>query len=327
MSKRALPEITSMSDQAIDWIILLNSGNATEQDKTNAGRWQRSREHERAYREAEALWQDMGDVMARENVGSVPRQQDEIAKPRQFVRWGWTSGVAVTAILLLLITPFSRYSDQWLSDYSTGVGDQQLLTLADGSTIRLNTDSAIAVRYTQNSRQIRLYRGQAIFSVAADARRPFEVVTDDALVRALGTVFEVWDDGGNTYVTVIEHAVSLRPVSKQSGRKEIRIAEGQQAGYGNESGWQQPVSVDVTQYTAWQRGKLIFKNRTLGEVITELGRYSPGRIIITDEKISSLKVSGVFPVREADKIPDMIGKMLPVKILHLSPWLTVLYSS
>lgn len=330
MAKTTLPEITSMSDQAIDWIILLHSGRATEQDKTDAEQWRRrSAEHARAYVEAEALWRDMGQVMAAgqtDRLQSTPHRSAPGKRRRTPVR-GWALGFAAAAMLLLLVTPFSRYRDLWRSDYHTAIGGQQTLTLADGSEVRLNTDSAIAVHYGQNKREIRLYRGQAMFSVQADARRPFAVVTDEARITALGTVFEVWDDGGDTRVTVVEHAVSLTPVDKQSGGQALVIAEGQQAGYGEESGWQSPEPVDLSEATAWERGKLIFRNQALGEVIAELERYLPGRIVITDDALRSLKVSGVFPIRDAGQVPDMIGKTLPVKVVHLSPWLTVLYPS
>lgn len=320
-----------MSDQAIDWILLLHSGKAIERDKVEAEQWRRrSPEHERAYAEAEALWRYMGNVLAANTSDSVDSRA-EPAGAKEFpltIRRSWAAGLAAAVVLLLLLTPFSRYRDRWLSDYYTDIGAQQTVTLADGSSVLLNTDSAISVHYDQTGRRIELHRGQALFSVAADRKRPFDVTTADARVRALGTVFEVREDDGGTRVTVLEHAVSLKSAGHGlKGLDEIRIVEGRQAGYRRATGLSEPVPVDTGQISAWQRGKLIFKNRPLAEVTAELERYLPGRIVIADQTIASLKVSGVFPLDEPELVLNLIGKTLPVEIAHLSRWLTVLYKA
>lgn len=328
MAKKMLPEITAMSDQAINWIILLHSGNATQEDTDNAQQWRkRSLAHEAAYREALLLWQDMGSVMEAEatqtDVSLVI--DNETITSRYRIGPGYLVSVVVAAMLLILIMPFSRYADQWQSDYHTDVGGQQRVTLADGSVIQLNTDSALSIQYQPNRRLIKLHRGQAIFTVSTDPRRPFEVMTKNTLVTALGTIFEVWDHNDETRVTVLEHAVQLSTLDHATAKQSVRIDSGQQIRYHHATGIHHTEAADIAQNSAWQRGKLIFKNQALADVIVELERYFPGRIFITNKKIRALKVSGVFPVQTPPEALEMIENTLAIEITHFSPWVILLH--
>ncbi|MGH8650771.1 MAG: FecR domain-containing protein [Gammaproteobacteria bacterium] len=63
-------------------------------------------------------------------------------------------------------------TDLWLSDHYTGTGEQREIVLADGSRAFLNTDSALSLEYTESLRQVRLHRGQVLFTVAPRGRPP-----------------------------------------------------------------------------------------------------------------------------------------------------------
>lgn len=326
MARKERAEINSMSDQAIEWIILLHSGKATGQDKRAAEQWrQRSQAHAQAFSEAESLWNDMGELLIFKGVqrtAAQPRSE----KLRQWPVFSRNGAIGLAVLLLLfVIMPWARYQDQWLSDYYTDVGVQRSIELADGSTVELDTDTALAVHYDDTGRQIRLLRGQALFTVKADALRPFDVNTGSIQIRALGTVFSVRQQSGDTRVTVLEHAVSMKQAEAGVSSEEIRVWEGQQAAYNTATGLSEPQPADIGQISAWRRGKLVFKNRALADVVTELERYLPGRIVITNNDIGALQVSGVFPIDEPEEALAMIGQILPVEMTQLSPWLTVLH--
>ncbi|MEQ1740436.1 MAG: FecR family protein [Methyloglobulus sp.] len=322
-------EITALSDQAITWVILLHSGNATEQDRIKAQQWQeRSHSHQKAYAEAEQLWLDMGDALL------LPVSSQPICQPipitnqprKQIPPARWLAPLAAAVLLLAILNPYLSFSDYWLSDYHTAVGEQKNIVLSDGSRILLDTDTAISVRVGQFHRNIKLLRGQAVFTVAADPNRPFEVTTDDAVVRALGTVFEVLEDNQGTQVTVEEHAVSIRPLTEKGGVNTVRINEGQQTRYNTKTGFEPITDINIKQNAAWQRGKLIFKNQELSDVIAELNRYYKGHILLTDNKLASLRVTGVFPLNDPQAVLSMIEQTLPLKQTHITPWLTLINS-
>lgn len=323
MSKAPVSAITELSDQAIEWIILLNSADATDTHRQQAAQWiKRSPSHRRAFVEAEQLLLDMGEAMMHKE----PNLQLQTIPPKKpFYAQYWLRILAVASLLLALVLPISNITDAWLSDYYTGVGEQKSITLADGSWVMLNTDTALSVTYSAAGRRLLLKRGEAVFHVAADRNRPFEVVTDTAMIKALGTVFAVATTGETSRVTVEEHAVSVKGRQEQAYAINARINAGQQAIYDSDHGLQAPIAVDSAQSAAWQRGKLIFKNQPLAMVVAELDRYFPGRIVILHEPLTKLRVSGVFPINDAVSTLNMIEQTLPVKVSRITPWLMLLH--
>jgi transmembrane sensor len=322
--KTPVSEINSLSDQAIDWVIRFNSGNADEQDRLLVRQWQnRSPSHRKAFAEAEQLWLEMGEALS---PAALTQSQPLVNAKRTLYNGNRISGLAAAVILLALIVPCSGLSDHWFSDYYTGVGEQKIVTLADGSRVTLNTNTALSVAFNASGRRLTLKHGQAIFNVAADPGRPFEVATDTAVVKALGTVFGVLEESQGTLVTVEEHAVSVKGLHDKGYSATSRVSAGQQARYSREHGLEALIAVDSQQSGAWQRGKLIFKNQPLASVVAELDRYLPGSIAILNGKLNTLGVSGVFPVNDPAATLNMIEQTLPVKITRVTPWLTLLHN-
>lgn len=321
MTKSPVSTISALSDQAIDRVIRLHSGKASETDRAEARAWQnRSPSHRKAFAEAERLWLEMGNAMLMNTAPVAGLRQDATGTRRG--RY-WT-GLAAGLLLLASMLQFSGYGERWLSDVYTGVGEQKTVVLTDGSRIALNTDTAFSIAFSRTGRRIVLHRGQAVFTVAKDPVRPFEVATDTAVVKALGTVFEVLMDSRGTRVTVEEHAVGIKGPHEKDYPESSRIHAGQQARYSPEHGLGPVVAIDARQISPWRRGKLIFKNRPLAEVIAELDRYYPGRMLIVGESLESLRVTGVFPVGDPSAALDMIADILPVSITRITPWLTLL---
>ncbi len=317
----SLSQITTLSDQAIEWVILLHSGSATKADKQQAQQWRnRSPSHQAAYQEAEQLWQEMGRVLQARKTESPIKPATQKRKMLSHV----AIGLAATVLISTLITQFSTITDLWLSDYHTSVGEQKNITLSDGSQVMLNTDTALAIDWQSDRRYIKLLHGQAQFTVAHDAKRAFEVETDDAVVKALGTIFEVLAEAQDTRITVVEHAVSIKASQDTDYNKNIRIEAGQQARYSRSKGLETIETVNLKQNSAWQRGKLLVKNQVLVDVIADLNRYYQGKILITDDKLSQLRVSGAFPLNDYDTVMAMLEHSLPLKVGHITPWLTLI---
>lgn len=314
----SLSHITVLSDQAIEWVILLHSGSATEADKQQACEWQnRSPAHQQAYQEAEQLWQEMGQAI--QPAKRIPQKTNKL--PRVAI------GLATSILITVLISQFFTITDFWLSDYHTAVGEQQNITLSDGSQVILNTDTALKIDWQADKRHIKLLHGQAQFTVAKDVNRPFEVETDDAVVKALGTVFDVLDEKLDTRVTVVEHAVSIKAPQDADYDTNMRIEAGQQARYSRNNRLEKLETINLKQNTAWQRGKLLVKNQALAEVIADLNRYYPGKILLTDDKLSQLRVSGAFPLNDYLTVMAMLEQSLPLKIRHITHWVTLIQSS
>lgn len=322
----------SRPEEAIAWFVRLRSDEATAEERRRFAEWRAADpENERAYADIERLWDDIGEVLPRIAGALDPRARrtagpTPAARPRYFRRAAFAA-MALTALAVLLHV--LHLTDPWLSDHYTATGDQREIRLADGSTVLLNTDSALSLANTARTRRIVLDRGQARFTVAPDPEHPFEVVAGAATVRALGTVFEVYRvNEAETRVIVQEHAVELRVdgTATTGGDAAVReIAAGQAIAYRAGQPLGQPEAVDLAYATAWQGRRLLLNDRPLAEAIGELNRYRHGAIVITDDLIADLRVTGVFPLDDPDGALRAIETGLRLKTTRLSPLLVLLH--
>ena len=121
------------------------------------------------------------DGVVDEDLLSLPalRARRAAARARRWRRPALAVGLptAAAAALLAGIYLLLPYALQYLRTevYTTDVGNRRHIELADGSTVELNTDSLLRVRFTDNSRELTLLRGEAAFKAAHNSARPFEV--------------------------------------------------------------------------------------------------------------------------------------------------------
>ena len=302
----------SLEDAAIDWLVLLHSGNATPAQRMAFQQWrQRSPAHAAAAAEAQQLWGDLGQTETARQHQAPPVM---VRRPRRF----WP---ALAASLLLALGAGLGWQ-QWpalTSDYHTGVGQQQSITLADGSRVTLNSASALSVAYSADERRVILRSGEALFEPLADPQRPFVVQAEAQQLQSAASAFSVRRDGHQLTVVVREGQVQFSgdhaPVLLQADQR-LQYQPGQ------------PLlaqqTVDAASLTAWQRGKLIFNGRPLGEVIGELERYQHGRILISDGQLAALAISGVFDLHDPQGSLKALQQRYPLHVTYL-PWLAVLH--
>lgn len=274
--------------------------------------------HAAAYTKAERLWLELGHAVAPEEAAAAHTVS---AKRRRKRALGVVSVVLAAA---LGWSQLSYLADAWFSDYRTGIGEQSTVTLPDGSTVVLNTDTAIALDFGPTRRRIRLRHGQALFTVAGDGTRGFEVEARGTRTRAIGTAFEVAIlDGDAVSVTVQEHAVEVQgPGSPGMSAPRMRaVRAGERVEVSAETGLGVPEAIDLAEVTAWQRGRWVFKGQPLKQVIAEINRYRRGRVWILDEGLKALRVTGVFPINDPDAVLRSIEGTLGLRTLSVGSWL------
>lgn len=309
--------LDSLEDAALDWVMLLNSGQATAAQRMQYQQWrQSSSAHAAAADEAQQLWSDLGmTATAQQHAAAAQKPAPLRVSPRR-ARWP-----ALVASLVLAVVGYSGWQ-QWpalTADYHTAVGQQQKITLADGSTVTLNSASALSVAYSGTERRVILRAGEALFEPLADAQRPFVVSVGEERVQSAASVFSVRREGAELTLVVSAGQVQLSgahpPVLLQADQR-LQHRPGQ------------PLlaqqHVDAASLTAWQRGKLIFNGRPLGEVIGELERYQHGRILLSDSQLAALPVSGVFDLNDPQGLLRTLEQRYPLKVTYL-PWLAVLH--
>jgi len=299
-----------LGDEAIERLVQLQSGSSGATERMEFLRWRgQSPAHERAAREAEALWGALPETRAAE----VYRRRAR--RPRRWLALAAAACVAAIAVTLALPEPLAGL----YSDYATHTGERRMLELADGSRVWLNSDSALSVDFSPQQRRLRLHSGEALFEVAKDAARPFIVEAKGGEVRAVGTRFDVDSRGPQVRVDVTEGVVQVN----SAGSEPVRLSAGERLSYRERAAPEPVQPLDLSSASAWQRGKLIFNQRPLGEVLDELERYVPGRIVLTDSALRQHKVSGVFDLKDPDALLKTLERLQPVKVTHM-PWLVLI---
>lgn len=300
------PDNMVLSDEAIDWMVRLNSGRATANDHVAFAAWrQTSEKHEQAAREAEAIWHGVGIA------GTRVRRADRKVKLTRRAVLG--AGILVAGGALLARS--GSIGPHLLADHVTGIGEQRNLFLDDGSSAFLNAGTSLSVDFSARERLLRIHGGQAAFTVAHDPSRPFIVAAGAGRTRAVGTVFDVDIRPREVVVTVIEGTVDI---ATEAAPSSLVIATvDQRVRYDGTAPPSPPETIDSDAETAWRRGKLIFDRRPLGDVVAELERYRTGRIVIASDRLRSLEVTGVFDLTEPEAVLGAIEATLPVRITRL----------
>lgn len=242
-------------------------------------------------------------------------------------RWASTAAVAATAVLATVVLTWWHL--QWADgksngNYQTAVGQQKSIALADGSSIRMNTNSEVQVAYGESSRAVHLLKGEALFSVTHDPKRPFEVFAADSVVRAVGTAFAVHIESSKVDVTVTKGVVELAEVSEQpraaaaphkrpenvSARTSLgRVKAGEMTSVNSGSDHievQQLAEPELQRKMAWQDGYLAFSGEPLSEVIEQVNRYSPVTLEIGDPKLASVAIGARFRIGDLDAVLDVL---------------------
>jgi transmembrane sensor len=346
-----LEPTASITEQANHWCILLNGGSATRADKIAFGDWvSRSPERVEAYIQAARLtkalrskkvrWPDtpVDDLVreAKETPAEVvsifsppssqakPKDRQGHRKPPHMLAFAATVLVAIAGTWVFLASS---------QRYTTAIGEQRSVVLSDGSVVTLNTSSSIRVKLTKATRTIQLLSGEALFQVAHDKGRPFDVVAGDTTVRAVGTQFNVDRRASSTTVTVVEGLVqvstdpqanapqSMERVSKageesdspRTGSGSIPVAAGEGVTVSPRV-HPRATPANVATVTAWTQRRLIFEHRPLGEVADEFNRYNRQAIRIGSAELRNQEVTGVFQANDPNSFLDFVAKIPGVKI-------------
>jgi transmembrane sensor len=309
-----------LSDEAIDWLVRLGSGRAGPSERLAFVHWRRkSAAHEAAASEAEALLQAVGETrQADELRRSVDAARLAATRRRAIARRYLIGGAAVASVAAVALAgPAFGPLSALYADHATAVGQRKRVELSDGSSVVLNTASAMSVDYSGQQRRLVLHDGEALFEVAKDAARPFVVVAGDVQVKAVGTAFVVRCRGRWNHVAVSEGVVEVA----MDTRPAIRVEAGQRLAL-DDGGRFELKAIDVEAATAWQRGKLIFNRRPLESVMAELEPYA-GRIVVLGNRLKALEVTGVFDLDDVDRILRTIAEMTGAQVVRM-PLLTVI---
>lgn len=263
--------------------------------------------HAAEYDKMQRLWDRTGELRDRPRLQALT-QRDRASLRRR--RWmGWPLAAAATigplfggAFFFLWVTTPEPVT------YATDFGERRIETLADGTEVVLNTDSAVDVRYSRRQRDVELLRGEAQFEVARDVARPFVVHLGDSTVTAIGTRFQVRRDPDASAVTLLEGKVEVA-----HGQERHALQPNERATLmGNAGIVVQPV--DLEQANGWVHGWLRFRSAPLSQVVAEANRYSARKLRLGAPTLADIPLSGDFKAGDSASLAVAVELILPVRV-------------
>lgn len=327
------PANERIETEALAWVAQMSSDEFTAKDLAAFREWvQRSPAHEKEIKAISGLWGEMNTltdliepITEADRVAKRLRRKDSRRKTLgRRIAFASVSIVAALGITTTVLMPQMAQIEGPTQVaavnvpivFKSVVGEQQVHTLSDGSVITLNTNSHIDVDFTKNQRTVRLLKGEALFKVTKDTARPFVVVADNGIVRAVGTEFSVRLLNKRIDVVVSEGSVELSTLeptlpsfsSKINLKRDVKkmaslgiITAGQTAKIeDSEAKVELHAVAEIDAKLSWKSGRLEFLGKPLDEVVSEVGRYTNLQIIIDDPEIQKLSFGGAFNVGETD---------------------------
>ncbi|OZI74426.1 FecR domain-containing protein [Bordetella genomosp. 12] len=292
-------------NEAAAWYVRLGSETVSQEDQQAWRHWLGHNDANRAaWDKVEQVCRQLGRLP-----GSIARPTlaaTKVTRRAVLSSIGLLAGVGGTSWLGWQTLPWHS----WVADYRSAVGERRNISLADGSSMLLDTDTAVDVTFDAEARILDLRSGAIFVTTHPDPHhtpRPFIVRTRQGTVIALGTRFTVKAEGDWTNVAVLEKSVRIAP---NQGHDTLTLHAGQQTQF-SDSAISPPQNSDLTT-ASWVTGNLVVFDMPLGELAAELGRYRRGGLTC-DTDIAHLLVSGSFPLNNTDQALASLTQSFPIK--------------
>lgn len=319
----AFPSSAEREEQAIEaqaraWVVLGAERALTPAEESELSTWlQADVRHARIYVSMSQTWEDMGAALTSpEFAARTPRLTPAWRGPLL------SAAVAVAAALALVVLV-----PQWTAPsgeaHETQLAEIRTLTLEDGSVVTLGADSRVEVRFGENERRVVLESGEAFFEVAHDEARPFFVQAGDALVRVIGTKFNVNRADARVSVEVLEGVVrvqrtELLGLTPRGDAQELRAGQrAELAALSSPIAFSAPsaaVTTTATHPGAWRDGRLDYNDVRLGEIVADVNRYYAPGVRLADPALADLRVTASFRPNEVDRILRVLDEAMPIDV-------------
>jgi transmembrane sensor len=294
--------------EAVAWAQRLLSGEATPDDARELRRWRaRSPAHAAALARAGRVWGDIGmagdRLYHRQDVSAFRQAQMRRAIGRRAVLGGAiASAVATYAVIRPPLGMWPSLAEL-AGDYRTGRGEQRQVTLPHQVSVTLNTQTSIALDAHDTAvDRVELINGEAAFATSPGAGRTLAVLVAGVTATASNARFDVRHlaEASVVRVTCLDGQVRI----ERAGEAR-QLERGEQIRC-NRRGFGAVATVDPQVEAAWQRGIVIFQATPLEEVVEEINRYRPGKIVLINQALAQKPVSGRFRI---DQLSDILVQL------------------
>lgn len=298
--------VNPVAEQALEWMLLLRSGEASDSDVERFNAWRRldPRNEAEAARLIGALYalSPLSDLASRKILRDVLLS----APPRRGALksiLGFAAVAATTGSVANRFIPMEAV----MHDLRTATGERQTIQLDDGSILTLNARSIADADFSASTRGIKLLRGEAYIEMAGSLALPFSVATRDGTIHAEGGAIAVGVDERATSVRTLDSAVDVAPTSG----KTTRVPMGCTATFAGHAVLSTRRS--MPNETSWVNGQLVAVNQPLAEVVERLRPYYRGWISV-DQDVAAVGISGVFLLDQIDRAINSLVEAGPIAV-------------
>lgn len=325
-----LPTAEEIEAEAASWLAVLGREEVSRDELAQLQIWlKQSNRHRQAFDALSSLWGDLAILKELDDIGQATT--DLVAVPTPL--WRRRSVLAMAASLFVALIGSGLFYQNHVDglyqtdQFMTRVGAQRTFELSDGSTVQLNTNSELEVKYSPARRIVRLVRGEVHFDVVSDKERPFTVFAANSTVTAVGTAFTVrlrTDDA--VEVMVVEGIVALAaaivpraanfPTGDPLDQGPItELFAGQSTIFDRQVDTisQIPQS-ELSRKLSWRQGLLAYSGESLEEVVADISRYTDVHIEILDPSLRQMPIGGYFRVGEVEALFDSLELTFGLRI-------------
>ncbi|HTO40983.1 MAG TPA: FecR domain-containing protein [Rhizomicrobium sp.] len=316
-AQNTAPDARQIEERAAQWLVRQRDGEGWSQaDAAELEAWlNQSFAHSTAFWRLEATWGRADRLDALQQRGRV-RHVAQMG--RRFLPMLIRCAAALAAIAVVGIPASMVWTPPDKNEtYHAPVGGQQLITLRDGSTIELNTNTVVRVHETANQRKVWLDRGEAYFTVTHDATRPFVVIAANGRITDLGTKFFVRRDKARLEVALVEGSAQYdENVGRKTARSALLMPGDVVVATPNSLSVTKQKERVLTDRLGWRHGLLIFDNTPLSQVAEEFNRYNTTRLVIAPGAASAIGIGGTFPAKDVAAFTRVAQGVLGLKVRH-----------
>lgn len=336
-----------MTNQAI-WQLIQKyvTDNCTQQERQRIEKWMnRSPQNRALVEEVQRIWDLTPDEEFQVNVESawehfylqeIKSDQPGSSKVNSIHRPSRKVVHLFRAAAIILVSAFAGYFTHHnlsrtenvknsqaagfyvMQELNTGKGEKARITFSDGTKVILNSASSLQFpkEFTGTKREVYL-EGEAYFDVAHHPDQPFIVHVQDAIVKVLGTEFNIrgWEEDSQVEVAVHEGKVLLEASnSKMAG---VILTKGLMSRLISGKVPTNPEEVDIKKYMLWTSGGLHFDNSPFYQVIRDLERRFNVEISLAKQHLSDVPFTGTFQYAEIDEVLSVIAASMELEFTRI----------
>lgn len=302
-------ELHSIDWQAAQWVERMSRPVLDSDAAADFDRWiLKDPRHVESYARMSALWQsgELEAALDDRSASLLPSNDDDVESVLDMrpQRLSWRRPVSAVAALcaVLSVGIAAPHLLVQKASYATGHGQTRTVALQDGSSIRMDAETQIAVRITPWSRDVALEKGEAFFDVAHERLRRFAVDAGGTRVSVLGTAFDV--DRIDADTRVIQVYRGLVSVDAGLGR-QWRLPAGSGLELSGEK--VRSLTLGAAVRPDWMDGWLEANEMPVSQLVQKLNRVSERPIALADPALGELLVTGRFPIDDPEAVLDAIA--------------------